>query len=302
MAQDPKNKNKDGGKSKDKDRRTAKDYGFVKAFLDDHPRIGRLVRKAVKEQWTPERFQTEIQDTSWWRDRANSQRKAEVLEANDPGEWSRMVSAMEAQVRVEIGQMGIDYSDAEIKKYAESAVRNGYSAQEVTSYLAGHGALDVDDADGAASVTVDAFRQMAAMYGLKMSDSTLTAKVREALGSGNASGFISGYEDTLREQAKMMYPSIADKLDTMSLRDIASPFLETAAQELGVDPNSLDLTDPKWTRMFRSQDGTLMNPDQWMATLRSDQAYGWGKTNNAKNQAGDFAQRIAALMRGGVGV
>lgn len=303
MAEDKgKNKNDNKGK-KDKDKRTIQDYGFVEAFLDDHPAVRRLVRQAVREQWTTDRLQNAVKETPWWRNFSDAQKKADLLEAENPAEWARQIDATKVQLTQQIQQMGLDYTPQEIDRYARLALRSGYSNEEITSYLAGHGALDVEDASGAASVTIDALREMASAYGLRMSDSTLSRQVRNALGSGDTNTFLQGYEDTLREQAKMMYPGIADRLDRgMSLRDVVSPYLELAGSELGVDPNSFDLTDPKWTRMISGPDGSVMNQDQWIASLRSDEAYGWGKTNNAKQQAADFGQRLAGLMRGGVGV
>lgn len=292
-----------GGK-KDPDKRTVQDYGFVKAFLEDHPAVKRLVRTAVREQWTPDRLQNAVKETPWWRNFNDAQKKADLFASENPAEWQRQIDAKKVQLTQQTQQMGLSYTPAQIDSYARLALRNGYSDEEINSYLAGHGSFDVEDASGAASVTVDALREMASAYGLRMSDATLNKQVRAALGSGDTSTFLQGYADTLREQAKMMYPSIADRLDSgATLRDIASPYLEIAGSELGVDPNSFDLTDPKWTRMLTGGlNGAPMDQTQWMASLRSDQTYGWGKSNNAKQQAAEFGQRLAGLMRGGVGV
>lgn len=289
--------------AENKDKKTYEDYGFVRAFLDDHPAVRRLVNKAVKEQWPKDRLQGAVKETYWWREHSDSQKKADLLASENPQEWERQIEAMKVQLGTQAQQMGLTFTPAQIQAYANTALRNGYSSQEMTSWLAGHGAFDVEDASGAASMTIDALRETAAAYGVRMSDATLRSQVKKALGSGDTGSFLQGYEDTLREQAKMLYPSIADKLDRgLTVRDVASPLLEIAGAELGEDPNGFDLTDPKWTAMFNGENGVPMNQDQWMAKLRTDNRYGWAKTNNAKNQAGDFAQQLLGLMRGGVGV
>lgn len=307
MADNKGKDKKDDNKKKDdnnkKDKKTFEDYGFVKAFLDDHPAVRRLVKKAVKEQWSKERFQGAVKDTYWAREHSDSQKRADILQAENPQEWNRQVQAMQAQLGAQAQQMGLTFTPAQMAAYASTAVRNGYTSQEMTSWLANHGQFSLENASGGASVTIDALRETAAAYGLRMSDSTLAAQVKKALGSGDMGTFLQGYEDTIREQAKTLYPSIADKLDRgMTVRDVASPFLEIAGSELGLDPNGFNLTDPKWTAMFSGSGGIEMNQDQWLAKLRTDERYGWAKTNSAKNQASDFAQQLLGLMRGGVGV
>lgn len=299
-----KDRRKGGRRQSDKkDKGDYRDYGFVKSFLADHPAVKRLVKKAVKEQWTPQRFQGALKETNFWRNLSAQQRKATLLENEQPEEYARQLDLMGQQIGQLSEQMGLSLDPAQAKAYARTAFRNGYSAQEITEYLARRGDFDVEDAEGAAAVTVDGLRSMAASFGLRLSSPTLVSQVRAALATGNPQQYLDGYVDRLREQAKVLFPGITNYLDNGgTVKDYLSPYLEMAGQELGIDPNALDITDPKWTKVINGgPDGTPMNQDQWMATVRSDERYGWAKTSNAKNQAADFANQMLALMRGGIG-
>jgi hypothetical protein len=298
------NKGNDNKKKKpDPDKKTPKDYGFVKAFLDDHPAVKRIVRKAVKEGWTTERFQGSLKDTQWWKSHTDAQRKADVLSTERPEEYQRQIDVIAGDLTRQAQAMGLTYSPAQIQKYATMAFRNGYTANEITQYLGGHGGLDVDDATGSAGVSASGLREMAQAYGLKLSDATVARQVRAALSSGDPSGYLTGYQQTLATQAKSMYPTIADWLEQgHTVQERLEPFLEAAGQQLGIDPSAIDITDPKWTKVLNNGNGQVMSQDQWLTTLRTDQSYGWAKTSSAKNQASDFANQLLGLMRGGIGV
>src|SRR5262249_22588168 len=59
----------------------------------------------------------------------------------------------------------------------------------------------------------------------------------------------------LLAQAKSLYPTIATQLDQgLTVRQVADPYLQMAQQELGVDPNTINLTDQKWLKMLNQTD------------------------------------------------
>ena len=298
-AAKPKAKPDSKAKAKDnKDKRTPQDYGYVKGFLDDHPQIARLVKKAVKEGWTKDRLQGSVKETRWWRNTEESQRRADLLESESPAEYQGRIADITTKLATQAQAMGISYTPAQLSKYAAMAFRNGYTPEEITQWLGSHGGLDVEDAKGAAAVTADGLREMAQGYGLKMTNATIARAVRSGLQSGDPSGFLAGYQDTLREQAKTAFPSVADQLDRgLTVRDIMSNNLQMAGQELGIDPDSLDISDPKWTRMLTGgEGGGPMDQMTWQRTYRNDTQYGWNKTPAAKEQAGQLASQLAQLM------
>lgn len=290
---DDKKKN-DNKKKDDKDQKSFKNYGFVKAFLDSHPQVKKKVKLAVKHGWTPDRLQSEVKTTTWWKTSTESQRKADLMMTSDPAQWNRMIVTSRDEIRQQAEQMGLSLTTSELTKYAEQALRNGYSAQDITSWIAREGDYDQEHAQGNASIAIDELRKMAQSYGVRLSPTTMNNYVRKIL-SGNMD--MAGLEDTIREQAKTMYPSISGYLDKGSTaRDVMDGRLEWAAGELGLDPDQFDITDNKWSKMLSGGADGLMTMDEWQKTVRTQAEYGWNKTANAKQQAADMASGLARLM------
>lgn len=293
---DDKKKN-DNKKKDDKDQKSFKNYGFVKAFLDSHPQVKKKVKLAVKHGWTPDRLQGEVKTTTWWKTSTESQRKADLLSTSDPAQWNRMITTSRDEIRQQAEQMGLSLTTSELTKYAEQALRNGYSAQDITSWIAREGDYDQEQAKGNASIAIDELREMADSYGITLSPGTMNNYVRQILGGKTD---MQGLTDVIREQAKVLYPSIGGYLDKGgTVKDYLSPYMEMASQELGLPVQQMSMLDTKWTAAINGNpDGAAMTQDQWMAKIRTDARYGWDKTLNAKQQVGDAMSQLLTLMKG----
>ena len=89
-----------------------------------------------------------------------------------------------------------------------------------------------------------------------------------------------------------------------SVKDILAPYLTRAAQELGISAAEIDLTDPLWRQLVEQTDekGERVRPNtqQILHLIRTDQRFGWDKTEGAVTQAAQFATELAHMF-GAVG-
>ena len=100
-----------------------------------------------------------------------------------------------------------------------------------------------------------------------------------------------------RELAKGKYAHLAPLLDQgLTLDDITSSYKERAARLLEKDVNDIDMGSADFSQAFNfGEEGKkrMMGDGEWEILLRSDQRFGWRKTQNAKQEATQLASSIA---------
>ena len=100
-----------------------------------------------------------------------------------------------------------------------------------------------------------------------------------------------------RELAKGKYAHLAPLLDQgLTLDDITASYRERAARLLEKDVNDIDMGSADFSQAFNfGEEGKkrMMGDGEWEILLRSDQRFGWRKTQNAKQEATQLASSIA---------
>lgn len=105
--------------------------------------------------------------------------------------------------------------------------------------------------------------------------------------------------DELRKQATVLYSNFADRLNSdpsLTVRDLANPYLQVMADTLEIDPQLVKMTDPT---IQNAISGTkLRSLTDFRNDMRADSRF--ATTRTAKREAVDFAQ---SLLKGfGYGV
>lgn len=108
-------------------------------------------------------------------------------------------------------------------------------------------------------------------------------------------------EEELRRQAKAMYPHLAQQLDAGStVDDVFSAYRGMASNVLGVNAETINLSDPKWQAALQFTDKAgarrVATTDEWMTMLRTDDKYGYDKTSTARGEAAEFAAGIGKMF------
>ena len=273
---------------------TPANYGFARAFLTTHPEIKALVNKAIKGEWTPDKFQYAVKDTAWYRQHTETQRQADLLQTSDPAQWQNQVNEATQKIQRAAAQAGVTVSAADAAQAAQLSIRNGWDDTDYQAWIGNHYTYSEDPA-GAASTTIDQLRRMSQAYGVTLSNATLQAWTRQVLGGGAEAG---DFEDRIREQAKVLFPGAAGWLDSgQTVADIASPYLEYASKLLNVPVSQMDITEPKWQKMLNGgQNGAMLSLEQFGKAIRTDSQYGWATSLDAKASAYSLANGLSQIM------
>ncbi len=102
----------------------------------------------------------------------------------------------------------------------------------------------------------------------------------------------------LRNMAKGLYPQLTQQIDTGStVESVFSNYRNIAANLLGVNPDTIQLTDPKWQAplMVREKNGVvrLATTDEWQTILRTTPKYGYATSKQGSTEGFEIGDAIA---------
>jgi hypothetical protein len=187
--------------------------------------------------------------------------------------------------------------DPDLGPLLARAVAEGWSALQLRANVTNTNWFRIH---GTAAV-VDQLRDETNNWYVPMSDTSLTDWAMK-LATGQVQP--GEYRRYMQEQAKSLFPSLADAIDRgFDVKTYAAPYVQTAARLMNVDPASINMTDPKFIKALNQVDPTTggrvsMSLDQWERTIRGDpnDAYGYQRTTQGVNDAYLLASHLAHSM------
>lgn len=257
--------------------------GFAGQLINSDPELKSLMAKAIRQQWTPQRFQVELKQSKWWSGRSEAQRRYDARVKTDPKSVEAERQAMISQLWDQSFEMGVPASADRLGKIATSALRLGLNESQVRDLLAAEWKYDPQKVKGSAAEAERSIKAMNAAYGVKMTPEVTGWWIGQIL-NGNQN--MAGFETTVRNQAKSRYAWLADDIDAgRTVREIADPYFQMASETLEIAPDALDLNDQVIQMgLSGSKDGKMQTRELWeyQNMLRDDPR--WMRTNNAREQ------------------
>ena len=291
----------------------ANKYGFYKEVLDKYPELNDLMLRAIEaykadgKGWTPERFMDEYDRTQFAADRQKAEEEFDLaIEGPNADTYLKKVEDQTSILRQSATRLGIPLTEEQIAAQARQIVRSNLSQSEVDAFFSGEYMRLTSETQaaqiagkpltGTASLIQDQLATAAYNYGLTLDNRILQQKTGEGLGQGERwQEWLQGQEEFFREQAKLMYPNASGLLDRYTLRQIAEPYLNEAANLLGVSLESMDLADTKWTGFLNGANG-VMSKDEWLRVVKTDPKYGWDKTTKARQEYTEIGDELLSAF------
>lgn len=271
----------------------AEQYGYVEAVFNSVPELKSLFNKAVKGQWTSQKFQAELRNTKWFKSRPESARKFLVEQAADPATSKQKIEQAAIKLKQISAGLGGTTNDKAIRDFAVKSLMNGWTDAQVRYELAKSITLAGDTRFGEAGENYDKLASLAYEMGVKLSDGYLDAAAKK-ITSGMAS--MQEYEDNIRRTAKGQFGMWAKQIDAgQTVAELASPYLQSMATILELPPGSINLFDPTISKSLQWKDpktglNSIKPMWQFENDLRTDDR--WKKTQNAQNSATQVAHQV----------
>lgn len=146
--------------------------------------------------------------------------------------------------------------------------------------------------------SITKYMQYANAFGIPMDFQSAARNVDRAVRGEVAPDALT---EELRIQAKALYPQLTQQIEAgATVEDIFAPYKNQAASLLGLNPETMQLTDPKWQAalQFTDKNGTrrVATTDEWVRTLKTDAQYGYDRTSGARSDAAQFATKIGEMF------
>lgn len=251
----------------------------------NHPELGEFIRRAAEQGLPGPELERQLRATKWYRELSNSQRDFDVTKMIDPGTAASQVATKRSAMARRARMLGISVTEQELSKLAEDATRSNLSESEVDDLLFTY--FDTEKAarsnKGLIGGNVYRIKQMYAQYGMPISEDTAAQLARQlATGEMSQDGLIG----MLVDQTKARYPQMAGLLDQgITPKDYFSPIKETVARTLELNPESIDIFDPKYSGVLNMP---LYDVQKWARSQNE-----WRYTDQANQQANQVADYIS---------
>lgn len=226
-------------------------YGFAKEVITKNPELFALWKKATNAKtgyWTAEEFQSQLQNTKWYKQNADFTRKAWVAEQRGGADWKAQLDEAGMAIDRAATALGANIDPQTRATMARDYIYKGWGVAGregmLEKALAAHISMNPDDSylEGAAGNLQQQMMETARRNGLKFSNGYYESAARSvAMGATTA-------EDWLRQQreaAASQWPVWRDQiLSGVDMEDLASGYKTIMSQAFEVDPSSIDLADP----------------------------------------------------------
>jgi hypothetical protein len=175
------------------------------------------------------------------------------------------------------------------QKFDQKGFIDKYTGTVLEGMLAGQEQLDLS---GEAGKIQDTLRQYSNDMGVIRSDKDILSDVRRVV-KGETT--VEDAANEVRKQAVVLYKNFADRLNvdpTLTVRDLANPYIKLMADTFETDMNNISLTDATIQGVL-SQD-KLPTQGDFYKQLRQDARY--RNTITAQREASSFASGLASAM------
>lgn len=281
-------------------------YGVEAALVNSDPSLTKLFKDAMDQKMTPAAFKVAFQQSAWAQARSDSAQQAETARLESPASYGQAYDGMRnylARLAVTMGEnlnpadLGGAYDPAKGRQgnLVEAALDQqwgtGLDETKMRNLILSKAKLNTALPGGEAGGYMSQLKGLANDYGMN----SLTTNNSQWL-QDNAQAILLGKKDinTVKqeviEQAKLNYKPYATQLDAgVTLRGIATPYLNTLSNLLEVPTDSIDLSSP--TGYGKMVSNALMGTDPANPTPMTLNAFEtqvkqdprWASTDNARD-------------------
>ena len=283
----------------------AAQYQSAVGIIYSVPEIKPLFEKAISEGWTADRFKASVQNSDWFRSNNEYARLAWAQEQMGGADWQASLQDARSAVRSAAVSMGADVTEEQLNALAKRYLYEGWNQSTRQGLLAEALSQNISfvpdqrgnvSMRGGAGQLTDDLRNLARANGVSFSDNWYQSAAR-SVASGLSTA--NDWERDVREQAASLFPVYSEKIrQGMNVFDLASPYINTMAQELELDPNQITLND----QYIRSALGGMndkgdfepMGLWDFQKKLRQDPR--WENTSRAQNEVTSVTGKVMQMF------
>ena len=193
-------------------------------------------------------------------------------------------------IRIYATDLGVGLDDGAVNKLAREWASGNFDATTIKPQIARSGKIDF--AKGSAAEQLNSLKELAGSFGMQYDEGWYNTAATNVL---TGKDDIETYKQYVKEQAKSKFPTLSAQLDQgFTVRQLASPYVQTMSNILEIDPNTIGLND-----IYVNQALTGLNDKgepstkplwQFEQDLRKDPR--WNFTKNAQDSLMGTARKV----------
>lgn len=269
------------------------------------PGVLQVLQDAITNDYAPVKTVQLLQQTPYFTQTPLAERQWDTLVATDPATAAQQSSQYQQRMTNLIGQTGVNPNAGVATQLLHDAIVNQWTDTEFKMNLLTRGANATNaagqapTAGGELASNAALASKMAADYGVPLSDKAAINWGSQLTSGAIDQAAIQGY---MIDQAKSLYPSLTAALDAgVTVRHYVDPYAQIAQQELGINPDDFNLSDPKWSAPItqldpKTGDRVAMTLQDWQTKLRTDATYGYDTTPQAAQRAAQLSTKVQQMF------
>lgn len=275
-------------------------FGYLGEILK-YPEIWGILNKAASEGWSEARIQGAITASQFWKTHSASQRNFIQLAGSDKAELDKQIAAMRTQIETTASTLGVAIPEARLAYLARQFLYNGVTPERIQGMVAAEARYNPGGMVGGFGSTMNDVKATANKFLVPLSDAAAFTRSKAILQGKDT---LQGTEAYFRNVAKARWSHLEEDLDRgYTVRDLIDPNVQQAAQLLGIDPDAIDFSDPKWQRVIDTvgddNKHRIQTLDETARMVRGQAEFGWQGTDQARALAASrvegLAQRLGAV-------
>jgi hypothetical protein len=193
-------------------------------------------------------------------------------------------------IRIYATDLGVGLDDGAVNKLAREWASGNFDATTIKPQIARSGKIDF--AKGSAAEQLNSLKELAGSFGMQYDEGWYNTAATNVL---TGKDDIETYKQYVKDQAKSKFPTLSAQLDQgFTVRQLASPYVQTMSNILEIDPNTIGLND-----IYVNQALTGLNDKgepstkplwQFEQDLRKDPR--WNFTKNAQDSLMGTARKV----------
>jgi hypothetical protein len=272
------------------------------AYFIDIPEVWNALKNVVKNGQGIAGLEPALEGTQFYKQTSSSARLWYLKQQQDPASAAADIAQQTQATTSAARDLGITLDPERAREISESYLRYGWTQTDLQRALSAEWHYDPSSKQQATVVTN--MKQTASNWLVPLSDQAI-----QTWGQGLISGTTTQdqFSQYLRDNAKSLFPQLASMIDAhagdanFDVSHFADPYRQHAANTLGIQPDQVDFADPKWRQALdqidpKTGDRRIMTLSEWDATLKSNPAFGYDKTQNGVNDAMGLAKSLASSL------
>lgn len=262
-------------------------YPQLAPYLQN-PEIAQILLEGAAKGQTPDQFQGALQASNWYRSKPPSEREWIVTQLIDPARAAQLQAQTSVQVNQLASEFGVHLDSNQVNLFTQGALAGSWDATEIQRRIVNFSQTQ-KLAPGQILATQQGLQSTAASYALPVAAGTLRDWATKI---NNGSQTTQGFTSYAQQQAKILYPSLAKQIDAgQTVKQIGDPYAQIAASTLGIDANSVDWSNPKWSAALQGtpakagEPAAPMSLQQWQQTLMTGPQYGFSHSTQGQTDA-----------------